>query len=158
MTNIQPYSAFSSVGSVVSNFLWPHEQQHARPPCPSPTPGAHPNPCPLSRWCHPTISSSVVPFASCSQSFPASGSFQMSQLFASGGQSIGVSASTSYAEFHYMLIFIFFIYLHPLFSYEYHALSRQFEGLLSAFSGNELPLLYLFGKASTSFLREHFTR
>ena len=71
-----------------------HEPQHARPPCPSPTPKVHPNPCPLSRWCHPTISSSVVPF-SCSQSFPASGSFQMSQLFVSGGQSIGVSASTS---------------------------------------------------------------
>ena len=72
-----------------------HEPQYARPPCPSPTPGVHPNPCPLSRWCHPTISSSVVPFSSCPQSFPASGSFPMSQLFASGGQSIGVSASTS---------------------------------------------------------------
>ena len=69
--------------------------QHARPPCPSPTPRVHPNPCPLSRWCHPTISSSVVPFSSCAQSFPASRSFQMSQLFISGGQSIGVSASTS---------------------------------------------------------------
>ena len=72
-----------------------HEPQHARPPCPSPTPGVHPNPCPLSRWCHPTISSSVVPFSSCPQSFPASRSFQMSQLFTTGGQSIGVSASTS---------------------------------------------------------------
>ena len=81
--------------SVVSNSLWPREPQHARPPCPSPTPGVHPNPCPLSRWRHPAISSSVVPFSSCPQSFPASGSFQMSQLFASGGQSIGVSASTS---------------------------------------------------------------
>ena len=81
--------------SVLSYSLWPHESQHARPPCPSPTPGVHPNPCPLSRWCHPTISSSVIPFSSCSQSFPASGSFQMSQLFASSGQSIGVSASTS---------------------------------------------------------------
>jgi len=81
--------------SVVSDSLWPHEPQHARPPCPSPTPGVHPNPRPLSRWCHPTISSSVVPFSSCPQSYPASGSFQMSQLFASGGQSIGVSASTS---------------------------------------------------------------
>ena len=81
--------------SVVSDSLWPHEPQHARPPCPSPTPGVHPNPCPLSWWCHPTISSSVVPFSSCPQSFPASGSFQMSQLFASVGQSIGVSASTS---------------------------------------------------------------
>ena len=69
--------------------------QHARPPCPSPSPIDHPNPCPLSQWCHPTISSSVVPFSSCPQSFPASGSFQMSQPLASGGQSIGVSASTS---------------------------------------------------------------
>ena len=81
--------------SVVSDSLRPHEPKHARPPCPSPTPGVHPNPCPSSRWCHPTISSSVVPFSSCPQSFPASGSFQMSQLFTSGGQSIGVSASTS---------------------------------------------------------------
>ena len=81
--------------SVVSDSLRPHESQHARPPCPSPTPGAYPNPCPLSQWCHPTISSSVVLFSSCPQSFPASGSFQMSQLFAWGGQSIGVSASTS---------------------------------------------------------------
>ena len=81
--------------SVVSDSLWPHEPQHARPPCPSPTPRVYPNPCPLSRWYHPTISSSVVPFSSCPQSFPASGSFQMSQLFTSGGQSIWVSASTS---------------------------------------------------------------
>ena len=80
--------------SVVSDFLRPHELQHARPPCPSPTAGVYPNPCPLSRWCHPTISSSVVAF-SCLQSFPSSGSFQMSQLFAAGGQSIRVSASTS---------------------------------------------------------------
>ena len=70
---------------VVSDSLRPHESQHARPPCPSPTPGVHPNPCPLSRWCHPSISSSVVPFSSRPQSFPASGSFHMSQLFASGG-------------------------------------------------------------------------
>ena len=75
--------------------LWPHEPQHARPPCPSPTPGVYPNSCPWSRWCHPSISSSVVPFSSFPQSFPVSGSFQMSQLFASGGQSIGISASTS---------------------------------------------------------------
>ena len=81
--------------SVMSNSLRPHEPQHTRPPCPSPTPWLYPNSCPLSRWCHSTISSSVVPFSSCLQSFPASGSFQMSQLFASGGQSIGVSASTS---------------------------------------------------------------
>ena len=72
-----------------------HGLQHARPPCPSPTPGVYSNSCPLSWWCHPTISSSIVPFSSCPQSFPASGSFQMSQFFASGGQSIGVSASAS---------------------------------------------------------------
>ena len=87
------FSQFSR--SVVSNSLQPHEPQHTRPPCPLPTPGVHLNPCPLSRWCHPTISSSVVPFSSCPQSFPASGSFQMSQIFASGGQNIGVSTSAS---------------------------------------------------------------
>ena len=81
--------------SVVSDSLWPHEPQHARPPCPSPAPGVYPNSCPSSRWCHPTISSSVVPFSSCPQSFSASGSFPMSQLFTSGGRSTGVSASTS---------------------------------------------------------------
>ena len=81
--------------SVMSNFLQPHELQHARPPCPSPNPRVHPNPCPLSPWCHPTSSSSVVPFSSCCQSFPASGSFQMNHLFISGGQRIVVSASTS---------------------------------------------------------------
>ena len=81
--------------SVVSDSLWPYEPEHASPPCPSPTPGVHPNPYPLSRWCHPTISSSVVPFSSCPQSFPALGSFPMSQLFTWGGQSIEASASTS---------------------------------------------------------------
>ena len=81
--------------SVVSDSLWPHEPQYTRPPCPSPTPGVHSNPCPLCQWCHPTISSSVVSFSSCPQSFPESGSFPMSQFFASGGQSIGVSASAS---------------------------------------------------------------
>ena len=77
----------------MSDSLWPHGLQHTRPPCPSPTPRAYSNSCPSSRWYHPTISSSVVPFSSCHQSFPASGSFQMSQLFASGGQSIGLTAS-----------------------------------------------------------------
>ena len=79
----------------MSDTLRPHEPQHARPPCPSPTPGVNPNPCPSSRWCHPATSSSVVPFSSCPQSFPALGSFSMSQFFPWGGQSIGVSASTS---------------------------------------------------------------
>ena len=82
-------------GSVMSNSLRHHEPQHARPPCPSPTRRVHPNPCPSSRWCYPTISSSVDPFSSCPQSFPASGSFQMSQLFTSGRQRIGVSALAS---------------------------------------------------------------
>ena len=81
--------------SVVSNSLWPHGLQHTRLPCPSPTPGAYSNSCPLSWWCHPTISSSVVSSSSCLQSFPASGSFPTSQFFTSGGQSIGVSASAS---------------------------------------------------------------
>ena len=92
------YTSSSSVQfscSVVSDSLQPPELQHARPPCPSPNPRVHPNPCPLSRWCRLTISSSVVPFSSCPQSFPASGSFPMSQLFISGGQNIGVSASAS---------------------------------------------------------------
>ena len=81
--------------SVVPDSLLPHGPQHARPPCPSPTPRVYSNSCPLSWWCLPTISSSVIPFSSSLQSFPASGSFPMGQFFASGGQSIGVSASTS---------------------------------------------------------------
>ena len=81
--------------SVVSDSLQPHGLQHARPPCPWPTPGVHSDSHPSSQWCHPAISSSVVPFSSCPQSFPASGSFPMSQFFPSGGQSIEVSASTS---------------------------------------------------------------
>ena len=93
------FSALWSVSqfsrSVTSDSLQPHKTQHARPPCPSPTPRVYPNSCPLSRWCHLTISTSVVPFSSCLKSFLTSGSFQMRQLFASGGQSIGASASTS---------------------------------------------------------------
>ena len=92
------FSEYASVQfscSVVSDSLQPHEWQHARPPCSSPTPRACSNSCPLSGWCPLTISSSVIPFSSCPQSFPASGSFPMSQLFASGGQSTEVSASTS---------------------------------------------------------------
>ena len=90
--NVQ-FSQFSR--SVVSDSLWPHELQHARPPCPSSTPWVYSNSCPLSRCCHPATSSSVVPFSSCPQSLPASGSLPMSQLFTWGGQSIGVSASPS---------------------------------------------------------------
>ena len=98
--SIKYLKKFSSVQfscSVVSDSCtaWPHALQHPRPPCPSPTHGVHSNSCPLSQWSYPTISSSVVPFSSCLQSFPASGSFQMNPFFASGGWSIGVSASTS---------------------------------------------------------------
>ena len=81
--------------SVMSDSLWPHGPQHARPPCPSPTPRVYQNSCPLSRLCHWTISPSIIPFSSCFQLFPTSGSFQMSQLFSLGGQSSGVSGSTS---------------------------------------------------------------
>ena len=96
--NLKTHLQFSSVQfrrSVVSDSLRPHESQHARPPCPSPTPGVHPNPRPSSRWCHPTISSLVIPFSSYPQSLPASESFPMGQLFAWGGQSTGVSALAS---------------------------------------------------------------
>ena len=89
------FSSVQFICSVVSNSLQPRESQQSRPPCPSPTPRVYSISCPLSRWCHPAISSSVIPFSSCPQSLPASGYFQMSQHFASGGQSIGVSASAS---------------------------------------------------------------
>ena len=92
-TSIPCFSSVKSLSRV--QLFGPHESQHARPLCPSPTPGVHPNPCPLRQWCHPTISTSVVPFFSCPQSFPVSGSFQISQLFILGGQSTGVSASAS---------------------------------------------------------------
>ena len=92
----QSYSSLQFSCSVVSNSLWPHELQHARPPCPSPTPGVHSNSRPSSWCCHPAISSSVVPFSSCPQSLPASEAFPMSQLFTWGGQSTGASASASF--------------------------------------------------------------
>ena len=95
---VSPTLLFNSVQfshSIISDSSPPHGLQHSRPPCPSPTPRVYSNSSPLSQWCHPTISSSVVPFSSCLQSFSASGSFQMSQLFTSGGQRFGVSASTS---------------------------------------------------------------
>ena len=93
--SLQRFSSVQFSHSVVSNSLRPHESQHSRPPCPSPTPGVYSNPCPSSQWCHPATSSSVIPFSSWPQSLPASGSFPMSQLFAWGGQGIGVSASAS---------------------------------------------------------------
>ena len=106
---VHPCCSVQFSSSVVSDYLIPHELQHTRPPCPSPTPGVNPNPypCPLSWWCHPTISSSVVPFSSCPQSFPASGSFLMSQLFAWGGQSIGVSVTYIKISFFYGWISVF---------------------------------------------------
>ena len=94
--DILPFSSVQFSRSVVSDPLRPHESQHARPPCPSPTPGVHSNSRPSSRWCHPAISSSVVHFSSCPQSLPASESFPMSQLFAWGGQSTGVSVLASF--------------------------------------------------------------
>ena len=93
-TSFSQFSLVQLSCSVISDSLWPHGLQHARPPCPSPTPKVYSNSCPLSQWCYPTISSSVIPFSSCLQSFTASGSFQMSQFFTSG-QSIGVLASAS---------------------------------------------------------------
>ena len=93
LTNSPQFSQFSCL--VMSDSSWPQEPQHTRPLCPSPTPRVYPKPCPSSRWCHPTISSSVIPFSSSLQSFPTSGSFPTSQLFASGGQTIGASTSTS---------------------------------------------------------------
>ena len=90
------FSSVQFIRSAVSDSLQPHELQHARPPCPSPSPGDHSDSCPSSQWCHPAISSSVIPFSSCPQSLPASESFPMSQLFAWGGQSTGVSALASF--------------------------------------------------------------
>ena len=103
------YSNFSSVQfscSVMSNSLQPHGLQHARPPCPSPTPGVHSNSCPLSWWFHPTISSSVAPFPSCSQSFPTSGSFPMSWIFASGGRSMGASLQHQFFQWIFSVDFL----------------------------------------------------
>ena len=104
LIKITPYSSVSQFScSVMSDYLQPHGLQHTRPPCPSPIPGACANSCPSSWWCHPTISSSVIPFSSCPQSFPASGSFRMSQLFASSGQtkywsfSFSISPSNEYS-------------------------------------------------------------
>ena len=93
--NKLPQTSVQFSHSVMSNSLWPHGLQHTRPPCPSPTPGVHSNSCPLTWWCHPTISSSVIPFSPCLQSFPASGSFLKSWLFTTGGHSIAASASAS---------------------------------------------------------------
>ena len=129
LTMIKPF--FLNISSVqfslsfVLDSLWPHGLQHAGLPCPSPAPGVYSNSCPLSRWYHPTISSSVVPFSSCLQSFPASGSSLMSQLFLSGGQSFGVSASTS----------VFPMNIHDWFPLGWTGwISLQFKGLSTIFS------------------------
>ena len=132
--------------SVVSDTLWPHELQHARVTCLSPTPGVNPNSCPLNRWCYPTISSAVVPFFSCPQSFPASGSFQMSQLFTSGGQSIGISASTS---------------LLPMSTQDWSPLgwtgwiSLQSKGLSRVFSNTTVQNQQFFGTQASSQSNSH---
>ena len=133
--------------SVVSDSLRPHGLQHARPLCPSPTPGAYSNSCPSSQWCHPIISSSVIPFSSCLQSFPASGSFPMSQFFTSGGQSIGVSASASVPP----------VNIQDWFPLGWTAwISLQFKGLLRVFSNTTVQsisssvLSFLYGPNLTS--------
>ena len=132
--------------SVMSDSLRPHELQHARPPWLSPTPGVHTNPCPWSQWCHPTISSYVVPFFSCPQSFPASGSFPMSQIFTSGDQSIGVSASTSAL---------------PMYTQDWFPLgwtgwiSLQSKGLSRVFSSPKFKSINFFGAQLSSLSNSH---
>ena len=126
---------------VVSDSLQPHESQHTRPPCPSPTPGVHSNSCPSSQWCHPAISSSVVPFSSCPQSFPAPTSFPMSQLFTWGGQSIGASASTP---------------VRPMNTQDWSPsgwtgwISLQFKGLSRVFSNTTVQKHQFFGTQPSS--------
>ena len=130
----------------MSDSLQPHEPQHARPHCPSPTPRVHPYPCPLSQWCHPTISSSVIPFSSCPQSFPASGSFQMSQLSASGDQSVGVSGSKSVS---------------PMNTQDWSPLgwigwiSSQSKGLSKVFSNTTLQKHQFFGAQLSLYSNSH---
>ena len=135
-----------SCRSVVSDSFWPHESQHARPPCPSQAPGGYSNLCPLSRWCHPAISSSLIPFSSCPQSLPASGSFPMSQLFAWGGKSIGVSASASVL---------------PMNTQDWSPsgwtgwISLQSKGLLRVFSNTTVPRHQFFSTQLSSQSNSH---
>ena len=132
-------SNFSSVKfsrSVVSDFLRPHESQHARPPCPSPSPGVHSNSRPSNRWCHPAISSSVIPFSSCPQSLPASESFPMSQLFAWGSQSTGASALASFLPMNTQDW--------PLLGWT-GWISLQFKGLSRVFSNTTVQKHQFFG-------------
>ena len=145
-------SNFSSVKfsrSVVSDFLWPHESQHTRPPCPSPTPRVHSNSCPSSQWCHPAISSSVIPFSSCPQSLPASGSFPVSQLFSWGGQSIGVSASIS--------VFPMNTQDWPLLGWT-GWISLQSKGLSRVFSNTTVQKHQFFGAQLSSQSNSHIHR
>ena len=143
------FNLFSSVElscSVVSDSLQPHEWQHARPPCPAPTPGVYPNSCASSWWCHPAISSSVVPFSSCPQSIPTSESFPMSQLFAWGDQSIGVSTSASVL---------------PMNTQDWSPLvwtgwiSLQFKGLSRVFSNTTVQKHQFFGPQLSSQSNSH---
>ena len=140
---------FSSVQfsrSVMSDSLRPHGLQHARPPCPSPTPGVHSNSCPLSQWCHPTISSSVVPFSSCLQSFPASETFPMSQLFTSGDQDIRTSASAS----------VFPMNIQDWFPLGWTGwISLQFKGLSRAFSNTTVQKHQFFGAQLSLWSSSH---
>ena len=138
--------------SVVSYALWPHVSQHARPHSPSPTPGVYSNSCPSSQWCHPAISSSLVPFSSCPQSLPASESFPMSWFFASGGQSIGVSASASVLPMNIQVWF-------PLgwtgwISFQSKGLSRVFSNT-TVQSINSLVLSFLNSPTLTS-IHDHW--
>ena len=141
---------FSSVTQLCPT-LRPHESQHARPPCPSPTPGVHSNSGPLSPWCHRAISSSVVPFSSCPQSLPALGSFPMSQLFTSGGQSTGVSALASFLPKNTQDWSPLFWYLNcPEFGQwePLRELPVSFWHILSCFLSWSIFFLYLFGHAA----------
>ena len=143
--NINLHIQFSSVTQSCPT-LWPNEPQHARPPCPSPTPGVYPNSCPSSRWCHPAISSSVVPLSSCPQSFPASGSFLMNQLFTWGGRSIRDSALTS---------------LLPINTQDWLSLgwtgwiSLQSKGLSRSFSNTTVQKHQFFGAQLSSQFNSH---
>ena len=144
----------------MSDSLWPHELQHTRPPCPSPTAGVYPNPCPLNQWCHLTISSSVIAFSSCPQSSPASGSFQMSQFFTSGGHSIGVSASASVLPMNSQDWFP--LGLTALMSLQYKGLSKVFSDSTasilqhSAFFIVQLPHPYMTTGKTIALTRRTF--
>ena len=152
MLNLACFKTCKSISqfsrSVVSDSVQPHESQHARPPCPSPTPRVHPNSCPSSQWCHPAISSSVIPFSFCPQSLPASGSFPMSQLLAWGGQSIGVSSSASVL---------------PMNTWDWSLLewtgwiSLQSKGLSRVFSNTTVQKHKFFGAQLSSQSNSHMT-